>query len=124
MSYIDLDENEVPPQEVEQHKKPTKKDPVESTSDFDGPNLDAGNGAQIVSLMRFHPFIALFVHVAKSRYPIKKSDKSRVEQLKLEHPVFYSWCVVCDFIFTLIFAILLVAVVGVTAWKTLIGPIY
>jgi hypothetical protein len=123
MNDGDLDEDSVPPQEVEQPKKPPKKDPVESTSDFEGPNFDAGNGAQLVSLMKFHPFIALFVHLAKSRYPIKKSDKSRVEQLKAEHPSFYSWCVACDFLLTLIFALLLVAVVAVTAWKTLIGPI-
>lgn len=117
-----LDENSVPAQDVPSPKKPPKTNAYENTSDSDGLNLESGSGAQLVSLMKVHPFMALFVFVARNRYPTKRTDKGRVEQLKTDHDRFYLWCVRCDFALTVVFAILLVAVVTVTAWKTLIGP--
>lgn len=119
----ELGPDDIPEQTVRKHAKPVVAASRESVSDHDPLPDETGNGSQFVSLMRLHPFMALLIYVAKSRYPTHKSDRSRVEKFIGDHAGYYKACWVADFILTVILVLMLLAVLGLGAWKTLFGSL-
>lgn len=121
MPSQDLDPDEIPEQTAPRHAKPKVRQPREAQSDNESFSDDNGNASQFVSLMRLHPFMTLLIFVAKSRYPAKRSDRSRVEQFIDDHTGYYKACWVADFILTAVLAVMLLATLGFGASKTLFG---
>lgn len=111
----------VPVQEPVKHQKPAVVKPREAQSDKEFGLPEDSNGSQFISLMKLHPFMSLFIYAAKARYPLKRSDRSRVEQFIEEHGKFYKACWVADFAVTGLLTAMLLATVGLGAWKTLFG---
>lgn len=111
----------VPVQEPVKHQKPSVVKPREAQSDKEFGLPEDTNGSQFISLMKLHPFMSLFIFAAKTRYPMKRSDRSRVEEFIKGHGKFYKACWVADFTVTAILTAMLLATVGLGAWKTLFG---
>lgn len=122
MSNDDLDPDDIPNQTPPRRSRPHVNRPQESVSDSDQSlSDDYGNGSQLVSLMRLHPFMTLMIFVAKSRYPAKRSDRSRVEQFIDDHSGYYKACWYADFVLTVVLVVMLLATLGLGAAKTLFG---
>ncbi|GAA2031043.1 hypothetical protein GCM10009720_09150 [Yaniella flava] len=127
-----LPDDAVPEEETpKQRRRPATEDAKEVQDEAELLNRQVnGNGiagdeptVKIVNLFRFHPFVSLFVHIANIRYARRKSQRSRVDQLVTESQRFYKFCIVSDFILTVILTLLLVAAVVLGIYKTLFSPI-
>lgn len=77
----------------------------------------------MVGMLKLHPFLALFIFIAKNRFPQYTTLGERFDRLTLEQPWLYRICVFFDFVFTLILVAIAVVVIAVSAWKAVGSPL-
>lgn len=127
-----LPDHFLPEQEpTKPRKRPSTDDAREARDELSF--LDGTNGAsslagdeptvKLVNLFRFHPFMSLFLHIANARFARRKSARSRVDELIAQSPRLYKWCVVSDFVLTVVLTLLLIVAVTLGIYKTLFSPL-
>ena len=71
----------------------------------------------LVRMTRTHPFLGLFVHYARIRYPRRPTIESKVEALIAEHGRFYRWSRILDAGFIAILCLLIAGALAGNIWK-------
>ena len=71
----------------------------------------------LVRMTRMHPFLGLFVHYARIRYPRRPTIESKVEALIAGYGRFYRWSRILDTGFIALLCLLIAGALAGNIWK-------
>ena len=117
-----LGDDEAPapdPPKVRPARHPEK--PREADRDLAEPDVPGEEAApttrSLVRMTRTHPFLGLFVHYARIRYPRRPTIESKVEALIAGHGRFYRWSRILDTGFIALLCLLIAGALAGNIWK-------